>query len=160
MTAYKTTAADRRTADDEQAERVLMCSAHGCPNRWSVDGPNGRCCSAHAWEPSHRWPAITEAQQRAAEHRAFERTQRKAWPEALQRVRAPTAEERAATSKALAIGGSKARGVQWAKRLLVREERGDSLTMAQREMWRDALMVPRSMLAAQARELLMERKAA
>lgn len=159
MTAYKATAADRRIAEDEQAERTLMCSAHGCPNRWSVDGPSGRCCSAHAWAPSSRWPAITEEQQRAADQRAFERTQRKAWPESMQRPRPATDAERAAMAKALQ-GGMKARGVQWAKRLLVREERGDDLTQAQREMWRDALSVPRAMAASDARGLLMERKAA
>lgn len=159
MTAYKATAADRRIADDEQAERVLMCSAHGCPNRWSVEGPAGRCCSAHAWAPVGRWPAITEQQQRAAEQKAYDRTQAATRTEPVQRPRPPTKVEREAIAKALQ-GGMKSRGVQWAKRLLVREERGDRLTLAQREMWRDALRVPRSMAANDARELLMERRAA
>ena len=158
MTAYKATAADRRIADDEQSERVLMCSAHGCPNRWSVDGPAGRCCSAHAWAQSRMWPSITARLQDEATQRAFAACQRTEasgeW-----RTRPANAQERAAIQRAL-TGGAKARGVQWAKRLLVREGRGESLTLAQREMLRDALLVPRAMSAADARAELIERRAA
>ena len=158
--SYKTTAADRRLAEDSEADQALKCSARGCPNRWSVDGPNGRCCSAHAWEPSSRWPAITAQQQAQAEQRAFQRTQAKAWPEAMQRVRPATAAERDVMAKILAGMGQRTRGVHWAKRLLLREERGDGLTQAQREMWRTALDVPSRMSAADAKALLIERKAA
>ena len=35
----------------------LMCQAHGCPNRWSVDR-GSRLCSAHAWEEPHKWQKV------------------------------------------------------------------------------------------------------
>ena len=158
MTAYKTTAADRRISDDDHAERALMCCAHGCPNRWSVDGPSGRCCSAHAWAPTGHWPGITAQQNDAATHRAFAAAQMSASiDDAGHRTRPASPTEREAISRALQ-GGARARGVQWAKRLLVREGRGDRLTLAQREMWRDALMVPRAMSALDARAELVARR--
>ena len=39
-----------------------MCSAHGCPNRWTVDR-GARLCSSHDREHPERWPGITERQQ-------------------------------------------------------------------------------------------------
>ncbi len=38
----------------------LMCSAHGCPLKWSVkiDSP---LCRYHAFEEEKKWPAITES---------------------------------------------------------------------------------------------------
>ena len=53
---------DQRTADDAGTPQALMCHAHGCPNRWSVDAGKGRCCSAHAWADQNRWPEITQQQ--------------------------------------------------------------------------------------------------
>lgn len=160
MTAYKATAADRRIADDEQSERVLMCSAHGCPNRWSVDGPAGRCCSAHAWAPTGQWPGITAQQDAAATQRAFLAAQKGESGDApAHRTRPASPDEREAIARALQ-GGAKARGVQWAKRLLVREGKGERLTLAQREMWRDALMVPRAMSALDARAELVAKRSA
>lgn len=39
--------------------RALMCSAHGCPMRWSVkiESP---LCSYHALEPAHKWPQVSD----------------------------------------------------------------------------------------------------
>ena len=158
--SYKNTAADRRISDDDHAERALMCSAHGCPNRWSVDGPSGRCCSAHAWAPTGQWPVITAQQDAAATQRAFLASQKGESGDApAHRTRPASPAERDAIARALQ-GGARAKGVQWAKRLLVREGKGKRLTLAQREMWRDALMVPRAMSALDARSELMARRAA
>ena len=47
----------------EQTEsKSLMCSAHGCPMKWSVylDGKPGQLCSYHAFEKPDSWPSITE----------------------------------------------------------------------------------------------------
>ena len=39
-------------------ESRLMCSAYGCPNRWSVS--MGRpLCSAHAWADPTDWGVVT-----------------------------------------------------------------------------------------------------
>jgi hypothetical protein len=41
----------------------LMCSAHGCPLKWTVkiESP---LCSHHAWVDPKHWPGITENIQR------------------------------------------------------------------------------------------------
>lgn len=44
-----------------QSEPDLMCGAHECPNRWSVEADgHWHLCQHHAWEPAHRWPEITQ----------------------------------------------------------------------------------------------------
>lgn len=53
----------RHDAAAEERSSPLMCAAHGCPNRWTVDAGGGRLCSAHAWADPNRWPEITQAQQ-------------------------------------------------------------------------------------------------
>lgn len=153
-------AQDQHIVNDNEAEQALMCSAHGCPNRWSVDGPSGRCCSAHAGAPTGQWPVITAQQDAAATQRAFLASQKGESGDApAHRTRPASPDEREAIARALQ-GGAKARGVQWAKRLLVREGKGERLTLAQREMWRDALMVPRAMSALDARAELVARRSA
>ena len=54
---------DQHTADHLDRRAPLMCAAHGCPNRWTVDAGHGRLCSAHAWAEPESWPDITYAQQ-------------------------------------------------------------------------------------------------
>ena len=39
---------DRQIANEDWSSTQLMCIAHGCPNRWSVDAGNGRLCHWHA----------------------------------------------------------------------------------------------------------------
>jgi hypothetical protein len=56
---------DQRAVDEAVSGGSLMCCAHGCPNRWTVDsGDRGihRLCSAHAWSDRDRWPSITNQQ--------------------------------------------------------------------------------------------------
>jgi hypothetical protein len=43
---------------DEFDNQALMCSAHGCHQRWMV-GPE-KLCSYHAWEDPKKWPRITD----------------------------------------------------------------------------------------------------
>lgn len=43
----------------ETQDNSLMCSAHGCPNKWSVQ-IESRLCSYHAWSEPKLWPSITE----------------------------------------------------------------------------------------------------
>jgi hypothetical protein len=49
--------------DDTQvdtSEQRLMCFAHGCPNKWSVQIGGGKpLCSAHQWSDSSDWGSIT-----------------------------------------------------------------------------------------------------
>lgn len=54
----------KKNTELQYDRRELMCSAHGCPQRWSVDGSKGRLCSFHAWVQPHEWPRITEDLQR------------------------------------------------------------------------------------------------
>lgn len=50
----------------------LMCSASGCPNRWSVHMEGrGRLCSAHAWKLPAQWPGITQEQLQLDEHKRW-----------------------------------------------------------------------------------------
>jgi len=64
-------ARDERIAEDAEDDRALMCSAVGCPRRWSVSGDRGRACSAHYWAERADWPRITEAVLRAETDRAL-----------------------------------------------------------------------------------------
>ena len=45
--------------DNFDAVQKLMCSVHGCPNRWSVhmDGDKPKC-SKHQWEKTSKPPAV------------------------------------------------------------------------------------------------------
>lgn len=142
MSKYRATAADRRVADDTHAEQELMCAAHGCPNRWSVDGARGRCCSAHAWSEHSLWPRITEAQQHRASQAAFERSQRhhEEAPAPRYTLTADAKREiwRQAIGKLSAIVARRT-GRGWAQRLRAREDRGYATTATQRTMVQTAI---------------------
>lgn len=60
MSTYRSRAAEQRIVEDVSAGQDLMCSAHGCQHRWSVDAGSGKLCSWHAWSEPHRWPQITQ----------------------------------------------------------------------------------------------------
>jgi hypothetical protein len=55
-------ARDQKIADEVAlpVDRALMCSAHGCPLRWSMSGDRGRACSRHYWAEPREWPRITQ----------------------------------------------------------------------------------------------------
>lgn len=48
---------------EEFSGHSLMCSAHGCPLKWSVQ-MEGNLCSYHAFEGFNKWPGITDRLQR------------------------------------------------------------------------------------------------
>lgn len=60
---------DHRIADESQQDRSLMCSAHGCPNRWSTN--DGRLCRWHAAADRSHWPQVTQEQLDAETERAL-----------------------------------------------------------------------------------------
>jgi len=111
----------------------LMCCAHGCPNRWSVDPP--RACSAHAWADPHDWPRITREQLDAEIERDFA----KRAPKETQRFVTPNAEKLHRYLSQLAhgirIGGADPKA--WAYVLKEREEAGERLTEFQKQAWRE-----------------------
>lgn len=115
----------------------LMCSANGCPNRWSVDP--GRLCSAHAWADPVRWPEITQQEQWSETDSVI--------ANGRERSSAPTL-TRADKQEILGRLRGMVRGIggsenprAWAERLREREESGERLGDVQRHAWRDALRV-------------------
>lgn len=123
---------DLRIADETPPERSLMCAATGCPNRWSIDRGNGKLCRWHDASPSHRWPAITQEQVDADADRIR--------AAGMDRP-APVPVDRAAAVQALRDFrlGPNGDPRAWARALQRREEAGEKLSVAQLQMWRDAL---------------------
>jgi hypothetical protein len=71
MSAFSESRRDKAIANDALAQGDLMCRAHGCPNRWSVDTDGrSKLCSAHAWVDPGIWPQITQQEQDLALMRA------------------------------------------------------------------------------------------
>lgn len=138
MSKYRDTKRDQRMADDAGVDRDLMCQANGCPNLWSVEGQNGRCCSAHAWSALHLWPQITAEQQDAETDRALHRLQHVEPPPAPPMSRA---EKRAALASLSAVASriGRVNPRAWAYALRDREQRGERLTDAQRKTWRSVV---------------------
>lgn len=130
---------DERIADDAGADRQLLCSAHGCPNRWAVDAGNGRLCSAHAWVGRHLWPQVTQEQQDAETDRARAAMND---PEPPAYVRRDPARLGAALAK-LAQQKDPMRGfrrLQWVEQNRAgRLPSGQQMTEFQRWAWRHAL---------------------
>lgn len=111
---------------DTQGESLLMCRAHGCPNRWSVD-IGGGLCSRHAWVEPAKWGEVTRSMtsesafgvkeaREAADRTRFEIV-RKAYAKAREPAKA------------------------WAEALRDREESGERLSLYQKACWREALGV-------------------
>lgn len=78
-------ARDQAAADKEEYPKGYtppqMCTAHGCPNRWTVDSDDRgihKLCSAHAWADKNRWPEITQQQIWDETERALKRGDRAA----------------------------------------------------------------------------------
>lgn len=138
MTArtYSSRARDQRVAEDVEIDRSLLCAAGGCPNRWSVDGPMGKCCSAHAWTERHHWPQVTQEQLDAETNRALVA----AAPPAPKTYRHfSQAEKREVLQSLRTALGPRENPREWAHRLREREQRGERLSLAQRDMWRSVL---------------------
>lgn len=127
---------DKAIANEVLDTSGLMCSAHGCPNRWSIDSADkgiGRLCSAHAWVDPMRWPMVTQECLDALSERAV-------------RVDEPTTKKLTYAERVDALTRLREIGLltkrdpkEWARGLQRREARGDRLTSAQRAMWRAAI---------------------
>jgi len=122
---------DQHTADDIGIEKHLMCRAKGCPNRWSTD--IGHVCSWHYRAAPHQWPQITQEQIDAEADRALAAAAGRAPVQPLSRE-----QKTEILQKLLGIAKSTP-SKQWAHVLKARELRGDRLSPAQREMWREAI---------------------
>ena len=107
----------------------LMCQAHRCPNRWSVDR-GSRLCSAHAWEEPHKWPQITES--------LFYKTNSKQ-TDNLPPIKFTEAEKREVIQNLRQLSSTNQDQKQWAKVLRQKEQAGENLSKIQREAWRTAL---------------------
>lgn len=116
---------------ENEAERALMCAAHNCPNRWSVDAGHGRLCSKHAWADPLDWGHITQ-QIHAGEFTKVRRHQ-----DPPHRM---TEQEKVATLLNLKDMIKKPIDFKaWAHKLKERESNGEQLTRLQRSMYRRAL---------------------
>ena len=131
-----------------EEDHRLMCTAHGCPNRWSVDDGT-RMCSAHYHAPFADWPAVTQAQQWAETDRAQAAANSDLMPPKVRDPGAPllapvhaalSAEQKQRVREGFAkLIRADRGGRAWALDLQVRDDRGDSITPTQRTMYRDAL---------------------
>lgn len=117
-----------------EAESKLMCQAHNCPNRWSVDIGHGKLCSAHAWADPMDWGVITGE----INSRNITSLQRHEEP-----VSNPISlEEKIETLKLLkTLFKTPQDPKAWAHRLRERERNGENLSRVQRDAWREALRV-------------------
>jgi hypothetical protein len=125
QSAY-TKARDTKIADSAGVDPGLMCPAHGCPNRWNVEGVRGRACAAHYWADRAEWPRVTEDVQRAEVQRALDKAN-EPLPVAL------TRKQRSAILGKLSEIGSTPRSAAhtWAYDLRDRHRAGARLTPAQ-----------------------------
>lgn len=123
---------DDQIAAEAESESKLMCQAHNCPNKWSVN-TGGRLCSAHAWADPMDWGAVT---QRILSSQ-FTRVQ--PIPEPIEPM---TTEEKRYVLRELANSLKAPKDYKaWAHNLKRREEAGEQLSPLKRKMWRDALRV-------------------
>jgi len=113
----------------------LMCAAQGCPNRWSVDAGQGRCCSAHAWASRGQWPEITQQQQWDETERARQRGESKPAP-AMPLTRAEKVE---ILAQLRGLFTQPRDPKAWAHALQRREAAGERLSDVQRSAWRAAV---------------------
>lgn len=130
---------DQRVADESVERTAFSCRAQGCPLTWSVEGSNGRCCTAHNRADMHEWPRITQWLQEAAERHARYGTEGKRG-----QVHHYSAAEKREIGQRLRAALRRAGGKDWAHSLRRREEAGERLGEAQKLMWRRALGVVES----------------
>lgn len=128
-------ARDEKIADDvEQVERHLMCSADGCPRRWSVMGDRGKACSAHYSANPRDWPRITQQLLDAEVDRARYNDAVRPAPEPY------TPEQRRAIADRMhGMFDNRADPRAWARELQRRHKAGHRLTQAQVAAYRHAL---------------------
>ncbi|CAB4159279.1 hypothetical protein UFOVP703_80 [uncultured Caudovirales phage] len=126
-------AGDAEKADEFHRDQALMCSAHGCPMRWSVDAGRGTLCSTHAHADTRDWPRLTQWLQDQA---------RAGWPRpTAPQVPSLSREQRLELLQKLQKVGQGVQGhLGGAWRLYERDKAGDkTLTPFQRDYYRTAL---------------------
>lgn len=125
---------DRKVADEYGVDTSLNCHANGCPNRWSIDGGEGRLCTTHSRVPMHQWGLVTQEQQHAETERARQAQRPQLVPRPVTQ-----AEKVAILTSMQRILPKADKG--WAHALKARQDAGEYLTASQRQMVRDALGV-------------------
>lgn len=135
MSTYRSRVADQRVADDAIADRSLLCSASGCPNRWSLNFGKP-LCRAHAFAEPHQWPQVTQEQLDAETDRAL--------AAAAPKLQATVthwsmADKRALLKRLREVFATPVDPRAWARNLRDRERSGARLTQAQRTAWRAVL---------------------
>ena len=123
---------DQKVADEYGVDTSLNCGAHGCPNRWSIDAGDGRLCTAHSRVGVAQWSLVTQEQQFSETERMRQAQRPKLVPPIVTQ-----AEKVAILTSMNKILPKADKG--WAHQLKARQEAGEYLTAAQRQMWRDAL---------------------
>jgi hypothetical protein len=120
-------------------EPSRMCSAKGCPNPWSIEAGDGKLCGAHASAPSSEWPAVTQAEIWAQTDRARETPPEQVeQPLELTRSDAFELAERLDQLRQMLRNREPLQPLGWVAALRRREQAGEPLTLAQRQMWRAA----------------------
>lgn len=118
--------------NDMESERRLMCSANNCPQVWSVDGGNGRLCSAHAWASPKQWNRITDG--------LFTSVARKSQPvEATPSPPLTQAEKRAIAENLAVVLKQPKNPKDWALKLKAKDDAGYKLSAIQKQFYREAL---------------------
>lgn len=136
---YSSRARDAAIARDIENDRDLACRAEGCPRLWCIDMGNGKLCSAHDRTAStpQLWPQIT-AELREEDN---ERALRGPAPKKQPTYSLPIERRREILRGLQKALRAMTRGdpLSGAKSLREREQRGEDLTLAQRQFWRQAL---------------------
>jgi hypothetical protein len=126
---------NKQMENDIDAEQRLMCQAHNCVNRWSVESGSGRLCSAHAWADPMDWGSVTRQEASKALVGHVSKTHEPMEPMSVEEkkyILERFKEVMQTTSK-----DHKA----WAHRLRQREKDGDRMSDYQKKAWREALKV-------------------
>ena len=125
---------DRRTAEESAPQANFRCAANGCPNLWSIDRGLGQNCRWHDAAETHLWPQITREQLQVVAEMARHRE-----PAPVHRYTHGEKTEILQSMRVMFAAGLSRPAKQWAHALKQREEDGERLTKAQRDMWRAAL---------------------
>ena len=118
-----------KAEQQEDSYSPLMCKAHGCPNRWSVDLGGGGLCSRHAWVDASKWGQVTQ-----------EMASETSFGAPAEMVRELSKSDKLEILRRLQNLGRNPNRV-WAEALREREQSGERLTPFQKSAWREALGV-------------------
>ena len=120
-----------QTQDFDVDSTELMCSAHECPNVWTVN-MGTKLCSVHAWSDAKDWYKLTDRLQM--------RKLIKNQPKVVDAVPKWSAEQiRMALEALKTLFGARSDPRQWAHSLKQREARGEPLSKLQKTMWRSVI---------------------